>query len=188
MKRKIIGISLIVAMLSLVVCGTLAYFTDQGTAHNVITSGGISIELLEWADAEKKVEFPEDGISNVMPGTEVIKILEVKNTANDTAYIRVSVDTEISVENADLSFIGIDFNNTDWTYKDGFYYYNSPLASGEISVPLFTKVSFSKDMGNAYQYSTVNIDAAAYAVQIANNGTNALDAEGWPEVATPIIK
>ena len=173
-------------MLSLVVCGSLAYFTAQETVHNVITSGGISIELLEWADTEKKVEFPKSGIDNVMPGTEVTKILEVKNTGSDTAYIRVSIDTKISVENADLSLIGLDFNDKDWTYKDGFYYYNAPLAKGELSTPLFTRVSFSKDMGNAYRYSTVNIDAAAYAVQIAHNGTNALDAEGWPEIATPI--
>lgn len=184
MKRKLFGIAVVAGVLSMLAYGTLAYFTTQETAHNVITSGGISIDLLEWANVDKTVEFPEGGIENVMPGTTATKILEVENTGPDTGYIRVKVEEAIQLVNeedeADLDFIGLDFNTEYWTEQDGYYYYNYPLASGETTAPLFTTVSFSKDMGNSYQNCTVEIDVTAYAVQVANNGDSALTAIGWP--------
>ena len=74
---------------------TLAFFTAEDTAHNVITSGGVDIDLLEWADEEKTVPFPQEGAAGVTPGSEVTKIVEVKNTGASDAYIRVKVEKEI---------------------------------------------------------------------------------------------
>jgi len=45
---------------------------------------------------------------------------------------------------------------------------------------LFTKVIFSATMSNMYQNSKAVIDVTAQATQVANNGTCALDAAGWP--------
>ena len=45
MKKKIAAAALIVSMLSISAMGTLAYFTDTGIAHNVITSGKVDITL-----------------------------------------------------------------------------------------------------------------------------------------------
>ena len=36
-------------------------------------------------------------------------------------------------------------------------------------------------MSNMYQNSKAVIDVTAQATQVANNGTSALDAAGWPE-------
>ena len=69
MKRKILAAAMIVICLSLLAYGTMAYFSSEDTAHNVITSGGVNIDLQEWADKEKTVPFPEDGVTGVMPGT-----------------------------------------------------------------------------------------------------------------------
>ena len=60
MKRRLFAGAVIVMCLSLLGFGTLAYFTAEDTAHNVITSGDINIELQEWADEEKTTPFPED--------------------------------------------------------------------------------------------------------------------------------
>ena len=46
-KWKIIALSTVLACLAIVASGTLAYFTAQETAHNVITSGGVAIQLIE---------------------------------------------------------------------------------------------------------------------------------------------
>ena len=71
---------------------------------------------------------------------------------------------------------------TSWTMKDGWWYYNTALQTGEITKPLFEKVVFSgPDMDNKYQLCTVVIDVTAQAVQQANNGTTVWEALGWPE-------
>ena len=79
-----------------------------------------------------------------------------------------------------LSLIDLNYNNEDWTAKDGYWYYNTPVAPGGVTEPLFTTVAFDISMGNQYQNSTAEIDVSAQAVQTANNGTASTDAQGWP--------
>ena len=76
----------------------------------------------------------------------------------------------------------IQTNETEWTWKDGWWYYHSSISSGEISKPLFEHVIFSGlGMGNEYQNCTAEIVVTAQAVQQANNGNTVLEAVGWPE-------
>ena len=56
----------------------------------------------------------------------------------------------------------------------------SSLMPGEATNPLFTKVYFSRYMGNMYQGSVAFVNVHAEATQVANNGTNVLEALGWP--------
>lgn len=185
-KRRLLIVALLVAILAISGMGTLAYFTAEDTAHNVITSGGIDIELQEWADKDKTQPFPEDGVTGVMPGTSVTKIAEVKNTGTGTAWVRVSVAKSIQLKDApdgtaaDLSLLVLDIDTTKWTEKDGWYYYNEMLQPGDTTPPLFTAVSFSENMPNLYQEATAKIDVKAQAVQAANNGDTVLEAAGWP--------
>lgn len=181
MKRKLFSCAVIVMCLAMIGFGTLAYFTAKDVAHNVITSGNIDIEINEWADADKEVPFPDKAVG-VMPGADVTKIVEVENTGDNEAYVRVSVEKAIELAagqtgDVDLGLVNIDFNDTDWTAgTDGYYYYNKALAPGQVTEPLFTTVSFSGNMSNLYQNSTAKIDVTAYAVQVANNGSNVMDA------------
>lgn len=187
MKKKMFTMAVVAICLSLLGYGTLAYFTAEDTAHNVITSGQIKVELLELADEAKKEPFPEDGVSGVMPGTGVTKIVEVKNIGSHPAYIRVMVDKAIILPEGvdgepDPGLMLLDFDDTCWTLgEDGFYYYNEALDPGEVTKPLFASVRFAVDMGNIYQNSTATVDVFVYAVQTANNGDTVFDAAGWPE-------
>ena len=184
MKKKTTVIALIVICLSLLAYGTLSYFTAKDTGHNVITTCGIDIELQEWANTDKTEAFPADGVSGVMPGTTVTKIAEVKNTGSSAAYVRAKADKKVILADesiGDASPVTIDFNTTDWTLKDGYYYYNKALEPGKTTEPLFTKVSFDKNMSNTYQNSKAIVDVSAYATQAANNGSDPLTAQGWPE-------
>ena len=185
MKRTLLAIALAVICLSSLAYGTLAYFTASDTAHNVITSGGVDIDLLEWADEDKKTPFPEGGVSGVMPGVDVTKIVEVKNTGSSDAYVRIKVEKAITLAEGveaeiDLGLLSIDFDKENWTEKDGYYYYNKPLAPGEVTEALFAAVTFDPAMGNEYQNSTATVDVTAQAVQVANNGDSAVEANGWP--------
>ncbi len=185
MKRKIFIVALLVICLSVFAYGTIAYYTAESTSHNVITSGNVDIELLEWADTNKRIPFPENGVSGVMPGTAVTKIVEIENTGGNAAYVRIKVTKTIDLMagiagEVNPALVGIDFNNTNWTLQDGFYYYNTALEPGATTEPLFTSVSFDRDINDLYRNSNIRIGVTAYATQVANNGNSALTASGWP--------
>lgn len=185
MKKKVCVIALLVICLAIAAYGTSAYFTHEQTATNVITSGSIKVELQEWSDTGNGL-VPFEDIDGVLPGVEISKIVQIKNIGGQAAWVRVSADKGIHLAegvngDVDLSLISFDLNTAFWTEKDGFYYYNTILQPNEVTEPLFTKVIFSATMSNMYQNSKAVIDVTAQATQVANNGTCALDAAGWPD-------
>lgn len=188
MKRKLLAAAAALLCLSLLAGGTLAYYTAEDTAHNVITSGNVKIALREWADEKKTEPFPENGVSGVMPGTQVTKIVEVENTGANAAYIRILVHRQLTLAQEsddslpDADVIGLEIDETHWTLgDDGYYYYLAALEPGEVTAPLFTAVSFDAGMDDRYQGCSVGVTVKACAVQAANNGGSALTAQGWPE-------
>ena len=190
MKRKIAFLAVLTICCVIISSGTLAYFTDSVQVHNIITSGEVDITLVETTtDKLDENGHPTkfENVSGVMPGMTISKIAQVSNVGESDAYVRVAVQKIITLApgtagTPDERLIGIDFNTTEWTYKDGFYYYNEVLKPGELTVPLFTEVTFHTSMDNLYQGSSVGIDVAAYATQVANNGNSALEAAeaSWP--------
>ncbi len=187
LKQKLLTLSAVIIVVALSAYGSVAYFTAEDTARNVITAGKLKIELQEkmlTSDGEKTVPF-EDRLG-VMPGSEVSKIVEVKNTGGQDAWVRVSVNKAIELaegveDEVDLSLISFDLNTDYWTEKDGFYYYTAKLAPGHTTEPLFTAVTFAKTMSNQYQNSKAILTVNAYATQTVHNGSTALEAAGWPE-------
>lgn len=182
MKRKLLIVSVLAILVAVTAAGTLAYFTDTGTAHNVITTGNVDIELNEWADDARTQPFQDK--TGVMPGTKVTKIVEVKNTGTGAAFVRLYVEKNVyraaDQKPMDTDPVSLNFNNTDWTYSDGYYYYNRPLEPGKTTEPLFTAVTFAAEMDNRYQNATAHVKVIAYAVQSANNGDSPQAAKGWP--------
>lgn len=192
MKKKLTIIAIVAICLAIISGGTLAYYTHTDTARNVITSGGIKVQIVEQQLVNGALqEYPaEDEAIQIMPGTSVSKIVSVKSL-QQSAWIRMSytlsvLDPEgkpMDVSAEELArIITIDTDSTSWTEKDGWYYYNAPLSSAdEGSKPLFTSVSFSgPNMGNEYQSCTLHIDVKAQAVQQANNGSTVTEAI-WPD-------
>ena len=187
MKRKVLILSVLAILLAILAANTLAYFTADTTAHNVITTGNVDIALNEWANEERTERFEKQ--IDVLPGTEVTKIVEVENIGAGSVWVRVQVVLDVYAEGGKEQLppdpVTLDFNETDWKYFDGYYYYNYPLDPGETTEPLFTTVTFDPKMGNVYHHSTAHVDVNAYAVQSANNGEDVLSANGWP-LPTPI--
>ena len=183
MKRKLLILSALVICIAILAAGTLAYFTAEDKAHNVITTGGVEIAVQEWADKEKTEPFED--LTGVMPNTTVTKIAEIKNTGASDAWVRVKVDKNIVLKidgvTPDTSLVELTLNSTDWTEKDGYYYYTKALKPGEVTAPIFTAVTFKADMGNEYQNATATVDVFAQAVQTANNGATVMAAQGWPK-------
>ena len=184
MKRKILCLSVLAIMLAILAAGSLAYFTAEGRARNVITTGSVEIELNEWSDENKTQPF--ENLEGVMPGMTVTKIAEIKNTGKSDAWIRVKIEKTIELKREgtpDTDLVELGLNTTEWTEKDGYYYYNKALKPGETTEPIFTNVTFKATMGNEYQNATAKVDVYAQAVQTANNPATKDDVttvKGWP--------
>lgn len=188
MKKKIFAMAVMLICISILASTTLAYFSDVGTARNVITTGGIKIALLQQQKVgDVLVDYPDEPIP-ALPGKSVSMIVSVK-ALDQTAWVRMRFlltvyDAEgnvMEVPAADLEkLILVGTDGESWTYRDGWWYCNEALNPGESTKPLFETVKFSLEMGNQYQESKVYIDVTAQAVQKANNGESVLDAAGWP--------
>lgn len=184
MKKRIAAVMVCLAIAAISVSGTLAYFTSDDTATNVITSGNIKIDLIEMEKTDEGL-VPFEDKDGIMPGDVVSKIVTVKNIGDNPAFIRVKADKKITLAQgvtgeADLDLIQCDFDTEHWTYHEGYYYYNEPLAAEAETFPLFTTVTFDKTMDNKYQNCQASINVKAQAVQVKNNGASAKDAAGWP--------
>lgn len=182
MKRKLLILSVLAICVAILAAGSLAYFTSEGKAHNVITSGGVEIAVQEWADEGRTTPFED--LTGVMPDTTVTKIAEIKNTGASDAWVRVKVEKNIKLQGEgtpNTALVELKLNIADWTEKDGYYYYTKALKPGEVTAPIFTAVTFNATMGNEYQNATATVDVSAQAVQTANNGATAMDAQGWPK-------
>jgi len=195
MKKKVLLIAAIVIVVSLIAAaGTYAYFVDDIEVHNVITSYGVNIELKEWQEGENGtlVPYPTDPIEGGMPCDKISKIVTIENNAAP-AFVRAKYEIVVLNEAGEVMDIPaadiaravlIASNGTDWQAKDpadGWMYYKESVATGGVTEPLFTEVTFSgEDMGNEYQNCTIQVTVSAQAVQSDNNGTSALEAAGWP--------
>ena len=92
MKRRAFTIALIVVAVALVAGGTLAYFTAEGTAKNIITTGKLAMKLYDTTvENGAEVDFPANGISGILPGDTKDKNVYVKNTGACDIYVRVKL-------------------------------------------------------------------------------------------------
>ena len=57
MKRKLLILSVLAICIASLATGTIAFFTSEDKAHNVITTGSVEITVQEWADEAKQVPF-----------------------------------------------------------------------------------------------------------------------------------
>ncbi len=184
MKKKWTIATVLLLVVALLAVGTWAYFSAVCTADNVITMGSVKLALHDEDGAGQ----PFTTVS-AMPGSVVDKVVYVENVGSGAFYTRVKITPEVVDANGklvpltDRSLLTLDLS-TDWIPgTDGYYYYNGTLSPKAATSKLFKHVTFSKDMGNEYQNTTVHIYVTAEAVQAAN-----LDQYGpidvWKHVGT----
>ena len=151
MKRRVLGISLIVALVAILAVGaTLAYFTDStGVVKNTFTMGNVEIKLDEKDNTKTDGSRTETGnaYTGVTPGVPVEKDPTVWNTGDNDAWVRVNVTVSKAAawktaltkhEITDLAAIFGGHDETKWT-RAGItesgdtitysYYYNTVVAA-----------------------------------------------------------
>ena len=188
-KTKIALIALAMCCIALLAAGTVAYFTVEDTAYNVITTANLDMELVE--ETTGGLPFPEEGIGGVMPGNVVDKKVYVQNTDGVDFWTRIKLAAKITLadgtviepamEELSKYFISLDLNTEKWVLQDGWYYCTDIVTAGSASPELMNTVTFDKLMPNEYQNCTVELDVKAQAVQSKHNGATVLEAAGWPE-------
>ena len=188
MKKRIFAIAVIAICLSILATTTLAYYTATDVARSAITSDGIDINIEEFkADGSA---YPT-GAVKVMPSTEVDKVVHIRNLDRDSfvrAQIILTMKKDGKVTDFDPSLVTITMGSSKWLPKEGsegWWYYDAVLGPGGLTEPLMTKVSFSSQMGNAYQGCTFEVTILSQAVQADHNGTSVLEALGWPGEPLP---
>ena len=102
MKKKILSIALVVAMVAVIAAGSLAYFTDTDKADNVFTVGKVDITLNEKnADG---TPFTQD--QKLYPGTKtqnnIPKIVTVTNNqGSEDAYMWAEIWIPSALDDGD---------------------------------------------------------------------------------------
>lgn len=180
-KKQLMTMLTLIALVAVVGAGaTLAYFTDQEEAANVVTLGHVDIELTE-PEFDLEDGTKDNTIKDILPGETVKKdptITVVDGSAD--AYVRARYRiclkekekekletlglTEKDVYKAIQKNVNVD--ETKWSYNpfDNCYYYLEPLKAGS-QVKLFTEVTIPKEWDNNMANLEFAIVVTADAVQ-----------------------
>lgn len=134
MKKRIVTIALVVALVAIAAVGTLAYFTDTDNATNTFTVGNVEIKLIEEerdgnggtkAFTQNKKLYPIVGSAQGdkdeygMPTAKnyVDKMVTIQNTGSEKAYIRAyfaipsALDDGYETFNAGMNVLHFNFGN-----------------------------------------------------------------------------
>lgn len=186
MKKKLTLIATAVALGALVVVGaTMAYFTSQDTATNVITTGNVNIEVIEHNedgsvfDTTKK----DNVFENLVPGARIFKRPSVHNTGANLAIVRAWVEfvkpgtTEPVEEGFFQHGVPIlerdeSYGTTGWKQDGDIYYYTKVLNTGSgtdsVTDEFFTTVTIPTTWDNYDINKKFDIIVYAEAVQAEN--------------------
>lgn len=152
-----------------------AAWRQQGKTTNMVTLAAVKGSIEE--------QYGQNTI--IYPGGTVDKKVQVRNTGTADAITRVKVIPEwgkygedglfVKDESFDMDKIIIEYNTKDWLFReeDGYFYYKSVLAPGELSSPLMEQ--FTLDGGgvsNEYAGMSGNIRVKMEIVQAGGSGAS----------------
>lgn len=174
MKKRIVTIALVVALVAIAAVGTLAYFTDTDEATNTFAVGNVKIELVEQQRGENglvpfeqnKKLYPIVGSAQGekdeygMPTAKnyVDKMVTIQNTGSEKAYIRAyfaipsALDDGYETFNAGMNVLHFNFGNK--------------VVNGVVSST--EGVEWKWTHGNKWNYFETTIDGIKYNVYYAD--------------------
>lgn len=118
MKKKVFAIALAIALIAIMVGGSLAYFTDNDEVTNTFTIGSVLIDIWENDAITDKTEIAFDEplvpIVNTQDPSQdesyIPKVVKVENTGLNAAYIRVHIAQPVEL----LGYLELDTDATGW--------------------------------------------------------------------------
>ena len=186
MKKRIVIIALVVALLATCFAGTFAYLTDSESQKNTFTAGNVYITLDEAAvvkddatgnwvkDGNNRVTAVKDQVNgnsyHLFPGTTAVKdpTITVDEESED-AWVAAKI-TFSGYYAYELLSGGVLGTNAVTEVKDGnvVYVYVNAIQSADASpIVLFEKLTVPAEWNNT-EMAAINgmtIDVEAFAVQ-----------------------
>ncbi len=170
MKKKITAIFLCIALAATAIVGaSLAYFTDTKSATNTFTVGNVKIDLQEGTKKETgetaadltdwDTTYPNG--AQLMPGTQtdgnaVSKIVTVKNTSDNAAWVWVDIKVPTVLVSEDIQGASKEtFNALHWNSYGHFTTANN--ASGKYKASAIADGIIDND-GNVINSDMVAVD------------------------------
>ena len=100
-KKLVVVLAALVAVLTIAIGGTLAYFTADDEATNTFTVGNVDIDLTEpkW-DGQGSEDAPE-----VYPGEAIAKDPTITNNGANPCFVRMKITGWDSLIDAELNQI-----------------------------------------------------------------------------------
>lgn len=198
-KKKLLTMVLALVLIGAVGVGaTLAYFTDNDSATNVVTMGHVNIEL-----TEEEWTYGEEGITGVTPGQEIEKDPTITLVGDSLdAYVRIKLEVTgfDGVENADAYKAEILEDlvlGEGWTKVGDYFYYGPKLTEDDpltedvaenSTTALFESVTIPYEWTNDVANATFNILVSAEAIQADNLADDFFAEDGsWTIDAEDII-
>lgn len=175
MKKRIVTIALVVALVAIAAVGTLAYFTDTDNATNTFTVGNVKIDLIEkerdgnggtkdFTQGKKlypivgSAQGEKDALGMPIAKNYVDKMVTIQNTGTEKAYIRAyfaipsALDDGYETFNAGLNVLHFNFGNK---------VENGVVTSTEGAEWIWTH-------GSKWNYFETTIDGIKYNVYFAD--------------------
>lgn len=175
MKKRIVTIALVVALVAIAAVGTLAYFTDTDNATNTFTVGNVKIDLIEkerdgnggtkdFTQGKKlypivgSAQGEKDALGMPIAKNYVDKMVTIENTGSEKAYIRAyfaipsALDDGYETFNAGLNVLHFNFGNK---------VVNGAISSTEGVEWIWTH-------GSKWNYFETTIDGIKYNVYFAD--------------------
>lgn len=166
MKKKILSIALVVAMVAVIAAGSLAYFTDTESKDNVFTVGNVNITLTEpnW-DSTGKEDAPE-----VYAGEPLAKDPTVTNDGANPCFVRIKVENLDQFGNKGLITYRTKYRDGDlgegWVKDGDYFYYTKVLLAGEKTEALFDQIVMPTGLtGDEQNVRPINVTAEAVQAQ-----------------------
>ncbi len=177
-KKKVLALVTSVGLIGAIGVGaTLAYFTDNDTAGNVVTMGHVDIGLTESVTEAFEEEFGEDNVTvaedgkgitynQVVPGDFISKIADVDvKEDSQPAYLRMKMEVAVNLPEGVI----IDGETLDATAKAAAETRMAAEVVAAITGDAANSIGVDKDwvlVGDYYYYTG------------AVNGTESTDANG----------
>lgn len=163
MKKKVLTIALAVALIAIVVSGSLAYFTAEDKVVNTFTIGSVLIEIFEnnnpTTGDTMSFTKPMIPVVNAIPSQDesyIHKAVKVQSIGKNAAYVR----THIAIPEALAGYLVLDVDTANgWTQvaaskavKDGVAYavytydYTEKIEPGTFTKDLLRGVYLASDV------------------------------------------
>ena len=112
MKKKVFAVALAVALIAILVSGTLAYFTAEDAVTNTFTIGSVEIEIVEHFEEPKNL-IPVVTVDENDPNY-IDKIAWVKNTGKNDACVQMYVAIPKALDDV-KAFVVVPSGANTWT-------------------------------------------------------------------------